>query len=164
MSDENKNDLWKVRLLLKRDQEGCRNLPRPRNVSLDKKWFFLLVIVLYFSFSTRKPNPTGLKGFALASPNGLVGLWGLCRKQTHSNKHKKICFRWLSLFQKELIFIFTGSSPLIKSLVLQAKGNVMENRIPAEFKPKMSCDHQLYEVFRKENRHTCSVPVIREIA
>ncbi|KAL3244844.1 hypothetical protein MRX96_047095 [Rhipicephalus microplus] len=67
---DQKNDrLWKVRPILNEVQAACRKLPRPPSVCIDEQIIPYTAIPTLKQYVPRKPHPTGLKDFMIASPS-----------------------------------------------------------------------------------------------
>ncbi|XP_050303757.1 piggyBac transposable element-derived protein 3-like [Anthonomus grandis grandis] len=71
--EEQKRDkLWKVRPIITSFHNAVLRLPREENVSIDKQMIPFSGKVAIRQYVPRKPNPTGLKNYVLASKNGTI--------------------------------------------------------------------------------------------
>ena len=64
--------LWKIRPYTERIRQGCLRVARPRDVCIDEQMIPFTGKSQLRQFVRGKPNPTGLKNFIVASPEGLV--------------------------------------------------------------------------------------------
>ncbi|RVE52017.1 hypothetical protein evm_003295 [Chilo suppressalis] len=64
--------LWKVRPLLDKIIKGCRKQKRSLKISIDEMIIPFTGACHIKQYCPEKPNPTGIKVFVLANPNGLV--------------------------------------------------------------------------------------------
>ena len=53
-----------------RTRPGCLTIPRPKDCCIDEKIISFTCQVSIRKFIGGKPNPTGLKNFVIASPDG----------------------------------------------------------------------------------------------
>ena len=72
-NDEKERDkLWKVRPIITSFLNAVLRLPREENVSIDEQMIPFSGKVSIRQYVPRKPNPTGLKNYVLASKNGTI--------------------------------------------------------------------------------------------
>ncbi|KAF9410249.1 hypothetical protein HW555_010598, partial [Spodoptera exigua] len=64
--------LWKVRPIFDRVLQGCRKQLKEHKMSIDEMIIPFTGACPIRQFCPGKPNPTGIKAFVLANPNGLV--------------------------------------------------------------------------------------------
>lgn len=74
VSDEERklDKLWKVRPIITSFHNAVLRLPREENVSIDEQMIPFSGKVSIRQYVPRKPNPTGLKNYVLASKNGTI--------------------------------------------------------------------------------------------
>jgi len=70
--DKKADSFWKVRPLVKRVRQGCLQLRRPHDVSVDEQMIAFTGACPFRQYVANKPNPVGLKIFVAASSQGLV--------------------------------------------------------------------------------------------
>ncbi|XP_034157727.2 piggyBac transposable element-derived protein 1-like [Pangasianodon hypophthalmus] len=153
--------LWRVRPLLDRVRQGCISLPRSEKVCIDEQIIPFRGCCPVRQYVPGKPNPTGLKVFVLASPNGLMVDFEVCQgKNTFRGQRLGVgAAAWLNLFLQEVTYSLTDISQQSHDTLLAkgflATGTTMKNRVP---KPcNLPGDREL-----QKERRGASVSVVRK--
>lgn len=141
---ENKNNdvLWEVRPLLKKVQQRCHKLPRPRNVSVVEQMTHFTGCCPVCLFVPGKPNQTGFSIFVIASPNCLVLDFEVyVGKNTFEDEKlgigrnavlRMIEFPKGTHLYLDRFFLLGKLIDVLQAKDLIATGNVMINRMPTE--------------------------------
>lgn len=150
VSDEDKeaDRLWKVRPLLDIIRKACLALPRSPNICVDEQIIPFTGKCPVKQFVPGKPNPTGLKNFILASPQGLVldfeifqGKGSLAQKKKHGIGASVVLKLAATLPRGSSLYFdryFTGTH-LLESLAeknIRGTGTIMKSRLPKGLKLK----------------------------
>ncbi|KAH7973889.1 hypothetical protein HPB49_006414 [Dermacentor silvarum] len=138
--------LWKVRPLLNIIRNACLKLPRSPNICVDEQIIPFTGKCPVKQFVPGKPNPTGLKNFILASPQGLVldfeifqGKGSLAQKKQHGIGAAVVLKLAETLPCGSLLYFdryFTGTH-LLESLAeknIRGTGTIMKSRLPKGLK------------------------------
>lgn len=67
-----RDKLWKVRPIIEKFRETILKIPRESDLSIDEQMVPFTGHVSFRQFVPRKPNPTGLKNYILATKQGLI--------------------------------------------------------------------------------------------
>lgn len=153
----NADKLWKMRPLLDRILQGCRLLEKEKCLSIDEMIVPFTGQCVMKQYVPNKPNPTGLKIFVLANPNGIVCNFDVYQGTTTYPNYENTNF---GLGEKAVLNLSEDLAPghilyfdrhfTTKKLVKELKGRhllcagtIMKNRIPASAKPFIRDDRDL---------------------
>ncbi|XP_028171696.1 piggyBac transposable element-derived protein 3-like, partial [Ostrinia furnacalis] len=170
--DRAKDKLWKIRPLLDKVVNGCRKQVKQKCLSIDEMIVPFTGQCGIKQYVPGKPNPTGLKAFVLANPNGIVCNFKIYQGQTTYPNYDDTDF---GLGMKAVLDLAENLAPghilyfdryfttvkLTEELLsknLLCAGTIMKNRIPLDARNKLKEDRQM----KTEGRGTTQVLVNRK--
>lgn len=165
--ERTKDKLWKVRPLIDKIVKGCKMQSKQEHLSIDEMIVPFTGQCGIKQYVPGKPNPTGLKAFVLANPDGMVCNLDIYQGQTtypeYDNTNFGLGMKAVLNLTEDLVpghklyfdRYFTTIS-LAKELLLRnllCAGTIMKNRIPTVASNKLKQDREM----KNEGRGTTQV-------